>query len=81
MILNYEFKDILEDKLDPVNWIKENSQFKELYPIMDKTNKDFILTKEDINNIFEFKKNLNYKEKDNKLLLKEINRIRNINNN
>ena len=74
MILNYTFKDIIEDKLDPVNWIKEDNQFKEIYPIIDKT----ILSKDDIDNIFDFKKDLNYKEKDNKLLLKEINRIRNI---
>ena len=74
MILNYTFKDIIEDKLDPVNWIKEDNQFKEIYPIKDRT----ILSKDDIDNIFDFKKDLNYKEKDNKLLLKEINRIRNI---
>ncbi len=78
MIFNYVFKDIIEDKLDPVNWLKYDDQFKELYPIVDRVNKDFILSIDDINNIFNFKKNFIYKKKDNKLLLKEINRIRNI---
>ena len=78
MILNYVFKDILEDKLDPVNWLKYDDQFKELYPIINRVNNIFILYKDDINNIFNFKKNFIYKKKDNKLLLKEINRIRSI---
>ena len=78
MILNYVFKDIIEDKLDPVNWLKYDDQFKELYPIINKVDNNFILYKDDINNIFNFKKDFIYKKKDNKLLLKEINRIRNI---
>ena len=78
MILNYVFKDIIEDKLDPVNWLKYDDQFKELYPIINRINNNFILYKDDINNIFNFKKDFIYKKKDNKLLLKEINRIRNI---
>ena len=79
IILNYELKDIIEDKLDPVTFLKEDQQFKNIYPIIDKVNnKDFILSKEDINNIFNFKNNLDYKKKDNLLLLNKIKRIRNI---
>ena len=76
IVLNYAFKDIIEDKSEPISWIKKDIQFKELYPILNRINENFVLLESDINEIFDFKNNLKYEYKDNKKLLKEIKRIR-----
>lgn len=78
IILNYVFRDIIDDKLSPVTYLKKDSQFKGLYPLLDRVDDKFILLEEDINNIFNFKSDLNYLPKDNMDLEKEIMRIRRI---
>lgn len=78
MILNYAFKNIIEDTSEPVTWLKSDLQFKEIYPILNRVNENFILSEEDINKIFDFKNKLEYKPKDNKELLREIRRVRTI---
>lgn len=80
IILNYVFKDIIEDVSEPVNWLKNNSQFKQIYPILNRVDENFILSEDDINRIFNFKDNLKYKYKDNNKLLKKIKKIRKLSN-
>lgn len=76
IILNSVFKDMIEDKLQPVKSLKEDEQFKEIHPILNKVNDNFILLEEDINKIFEFKAELNYIPKNNSELEEEIKRIK-----
>ena len=76
IILNYLFKNIIEDTSNPITWIKEEQQFKEIHPLLNRVDEHFILNEEDINNIFEFKNKLNYKYIENKELHNEIQRIR-----
>ena len=76
IILNYVFKDIIEDKMNPITWAKEEKQFAGIHPILNKVDEEFILTENDINDIFDFKKNLNYIHKENNELKKIIKNIR-----
>lgn len=78
IILNYSFKGIIEDIADPVTWLKEEPQFKEIRPILDRVDENFVLKENDIDNIFEFKNRLNYKYIENKELAKEIQRFRKV---
>ena len=55
-----------------------DEQFKVIHPILNRADTSFILTEEDINSIFEFKNRLNYEPKENKELIKELQRVRNI---
>jgi hypothetical protein len=75
IILNYSFKDIIEDIGDPVNWIKQEEQFKELHPIMDRVDENFVLREEDIDKILDLKERIDYTPKDNKEVINEIKRI------
>lgn len=75
IILNYAFKDIIENDFLPVTCLKSDHQFKKLYPIFKRVDDNFILTEEDIDRIFEFKDNLNYKHKKNKELARLIRKI------
>jgi hypothetical protein len=76
IILNYVYKDIIEDKMNPITWAKEEKQFAGIHPILNKVDEEFILTENDINDIFDFKKNLNYIYKENNDLIKVIKKIR-----
>ena len=76
LILKYAFKDITKDISDPVSFLKQDEQFKELHSFLDKVDINFVLSEKDINNIFNFKNNLNYIPIDNIVLEKEIKRVR-----
>ena len=78
MILNYVFIDIIEDKSNPVSYIKNDQRFKEISYIIYKTNniKSFNITINDIDNIFNLKGIITKKE--NEELTKELKRIRKI---
>ncbi len=78
VILNYSFGNIIEDKISPVDWLKGDSQFNEIRNILDRANKNFVLLESDINDIFSFKENMNYKKKDNSELIKELTRVKSI---
>ena len=78
IILNYLFKGIIEDVMNPVAWLKEDSQFEEIYPILDRVDENFILNEEDIYKLFEFKNRLNYKYIRQQETQKEIDRIRRV---
>lgn len=77
IVLNYLFKGIIDDVSNPVSSLKRNSQFNELFTILENVDKNFILSKDDINKIFNFKKTLKYQYKENKELIKLIKKIRN----
>lgn len=78
IILNYLFKNIIEDTSNPITWLKEEQQFKEIHEYLYKINEHFILKEEDINNLFEFKNKLNYKYIENQEVKKEIQKIRKV---
>ena len=78
IILNYLFKNIIEDTSNPITWIKEEQQFKEIHPLLNRVDEHFILKEEDIYNLFEVKNKLNYKYIENQEIKKEIQRIRKV---
>ena len=77
IIFNYIFQDIIINKDNPIEIIKNDSQFKDLkYLCVRAQNiESFELTTEDINDIFEFKKRLIYHKPDNTKYIKEIERV------
>ena len=82
IILNYSFKNIINYNNKPVDFIKNDKQFKSLNYIIERLNNinDFYITEDDINNIFKLKYNLKYKynNNDEKIIKKELKRIRKI---
>lgn len=80
MILNYLFKNITADTCDPVSFIRDDDQFLLIKNILNRTEdlKSFRLTIDDIDKLFNFKKNLNYEMRDNPELEEQLKRVRKI---
>lgn len=81
IILSYAFKDSIENTSNPIECIKHDERFKKLYYLIDKVenSKQFVLNENDIEKIFDFKRN--FKDigiKENQELKKQIERIRKI---
>ena len=81
IILSYAFKESIEDLSNPIKCIKNDDRFYGLYYLIEKieNNEKFILTENDIEKIFDFKKKFkNIGIKRNLELEKEIEKIRKI---
>ena len=76
IILNYSFKGIIEDVLDPITWLRNNSQFKDIHSILFRVDENFILNEEDIDIILDLKNNINYKFTKKHDAHKDIKRVR-----
>lgn len=77
MILNYVFKDVINDS-NPLNYVKKHTEFNELNYLIKRLDNpnEFYLTEQDIDNIFRLKNKIIIKE--NPELEKELSRIRKI---
>ncbi len=80
LILNYVFKNII-NQIEPVNFVKNNSEFNELNYILDRLKKpnNFYLTDKDIDNIFKLKNTIVINDSED--LQKQLTRIRKIRSN
>ncbi len=80
LILNYVFKNII-NQIEPVNFVKNNSEFNELNYILDRLKEpnNFYLTDKDIDNIFKLKNTIAYDDSSD--LQKQLTRIRKIRSN